>query len=659
MHNQIKELMLEAIQYPRPENIRKVCSPVWNQPFFYKIDKARAITISYNPTDKGARTNYPKQVAQYISNGFLPAEEIFDILYNFKKEYDWRKNYDIIFDILGIPSESIAHMDASFFPYKTFNDFQANKKIDDTYKFLFKTIELLLNQLDYIFIDGAKNKYILNYLIRNCKLIDSTVMSLNSGSKYALSIYKHNGSQTKIVYYGCSLFGRTFPSKHSIKEIANHIKAVVSLVDNFDERRLTINRVDDGLLNGLQQYRELPVELNKTKTLFVLSDIRCSRYELEGLLKGNGFDEQNQSHIILTCGSILTNGYSIDDFNSPLEFLFNLHSYNRLIIIKNNDDESILNAIDNIIEYKDYQESDEDYVYKKLNKYSAISHIATLIGCSPELFWRYRKTLIREFEHSHILLKLKKYSTNYYEIGNYIFVHGGIPIDKRLKSAIRNWRACDDCTWREFYDSYIANDRLEPLKIIVTSHGVEPWMRIYDYRRTKSLPRKDGNHLDIHSDLGTNCVVFKQSSNGHIAQILGKANIGYFWIIDDDILSSKYYVDLDNVSLHSNCILRPIENIIDVWNNLSKGYKKGKYANKSFDYFCYGEVIYDFNTQNSKICFRQFTSGEIVVTEVLFDCFYYIEYSHKKEKQNLNINRIKEAFSIETNYLEFENYRKE
>ncbi|MDE5602082.1 MAG: hypothetical protein K2J16_06255, partial [Clostridia bacterium] len=61
----IKELMMQAIEYPRPAQIEQFCLPIWNQPFFYKIDKAQALTISYNPTDNGAKTNYPEQVKRY------------------------------------------------------------------------------------------------------------------------------------------------------------------------------------------------------------------------------------------------------------------------------------------------------------------------------------------------------------------------------------------------------------------------------------------------------------------------------------------------------------------------------------------------------------------------------------------------------------------
>lgn len=227
MINDIKEVLLEAIQYPRPEEVQKVCLPIWNQPFFYKIDKARALTISYNPTDKGARINYPELVSRYKKNEFGNAEEIFDLLYNFKKEVYWRKYYDLFFGILNIPSENIAHMDVSFFPYKKFKDYLDNKDVDDTYIFLQKTIEILSGNLEYILIDGAKNKDIVNFFIKDYSLINSAILPINSGKGHRLYIYKHKKLQTILIYYECFLYGQTCPNKFYVRRLAEYVKKTI------------------------------------------------------------------------------------------------------------------------------------------------------------------------------------------------------------------------------------------------------------------------------------------------------------------------------------------------------------------------------------------------------------------------------------------------
>lgn len=227
-NKEIEQLMREAIEYDRPEIIKPVLLPIWNQPFFYKLDNAKVLTLSYNPTDKGAKTNYPYYVTEYKKNGELETDTILDILYNFKKEDYWRKYYDEIFGILGFNENEIAHMDVSFFPYKTLEDYKQYEFLDDTYKYLLKTIALLDGQLKYIFVDGAKNRNIVGKIIRNeFDLINETALSVNKNNKkYVLSIYKHKVKDLYTIYYGCFLYGSTCPSKTQVDIIAQHIKQV-------------------------------------------------------------------------------------------------------------------------------------------------------------------------------------------------------------------------------------------------------------------------------------------------------------------------------------------------------------------------------------------------------------------------------------------------
>lgn len=229
MNQEIKDLMIQAIEEQRPNEILPYLLPIWNQPFFYKIDKAKALTISYNPTDKGARLNYPNLLKRYNSGENLTSEEIFNTLYTFEKENYWRKNYDLIFGTLGIDTNNeISHMDVSFFPYKTLQNCLEYSYIDSTKKYLLKTIDLLGEQLKYIFVDGAKNKGILNFLISDFNLYKKLKARKNkSPKKFDLLIYKHKSRNLFLIYYGCFLYGSTCPSKECVKNIARLIKESV------------------------------------------------------------------------------------------------------------------------------------------------------------------------------------------------------------------------------------------------------------------------------------------------------------------------------------------------------------------------------------------------------------------------------------------------
>ena len=228
-NKQIENLMRSAIEYSRPETIKPFCMNVWNQPFFFKIDKAKVLTVSYNPTDDGANKSYKNYVEQYKKDGKLDTNTILDILYNFKTEKTkWRNMYNIIFPHLGFNIDEIAHMDVSFFPYKDPKYYQINETIDDSNKFLLEAIKLLNDQLKIIFVDGKDNKSIIYKIMQDDEwhLIDKTAIAVNKKNKeYELSIYKRNS--TYLIYYGCFLYGATYPSKEQAIKIADHIKEVI------------------------------------------------------------------------------------------------------------------------------------------------------------------------------------------------------------------------------------------------------------------------------------------------------------------------------------------------------------------------------------------------------------------------------------------------
>lgn len=200
--------------------------PVWNQPFFYKIDKAKVLTISYNPIDKGARDNYPNLINRYKNCENISSEEIFETLYNFKKESYWRKFYDLIFGTLGFDiNDEISHMDTSSFPYETFQDYLDYSYLDNSKRYLIQTIDLLGDQLKYIFIDGARNKNILNLLMSDFYLHKKLKARKNkSPKKFDLLIYKHKNKNQYLIYFGSFLYGNTCPSRDCVENIANLIK---------------------------------------------------------------------------------------------------------------------------------------------------------------------------------------------------------------------------------------------------------------------------------------------------------------------------------------------------------------------------------------------------------------------------------------------------
>lgn len=228
MSNELKGLLMDLIRLERPQEIKSYCSPVWNQPFFFKIDKSKAITISYSPSDKGARVNYSHIYEKYKQdNNSLSAEDIFDLLYNFKKETYWRRNFDKIFSALGIGEAEISHLDMSPFPYakdKYRKDFQS-KGVDKNYELTLRVVDILMPQLKYILIDGKDNLEIINkYFLDDFELICQSQIQVNRARKTIIKKYRHKTNSVTLIYVGTFLYGATCPSQECIDQIIDFVK---------------------------------------------------------------------------------------------------------------------------------------------------------------------------------------------------------------------------------------------------------------------------------------------------------------------------------------------------------------------------------------------------------------------------------------------------
>lgn len=228
MNDELKKKLLELIKLERPAEIQEYCLPIWNQPFFFNIDKAKAITISYSPTDKGARVNYSDVYEKYKQdNSCLSSEDIFNLLYNFKKEKKWRNNFDKIFSSLGINDNEISHLDMSSFPYK---EDKFRKKfqecgLDKNYELTLQVVNLLIKQLDYILIDGKDNFGIINkYFTNDFNFVCKADIQINKTRTSEIYKYKHKIYNVALIYVKTFLYGATCPSNECINQIIEFIK---------------------------------------------------------------------------------------------------------------------------------------------------------------------------------------------------------------------------------------------------------------------------------------------------------------------------------------------------------------------------------------------------------------------------------------------------
>ena len=172
---------------------------------------------------------------------------------------------------------------------------------------------------------------------------------------------------------------------------------------------------------------------------FVVSDVHDHYYLLKDVLDKNGFDINNDDHKLIICGDSFTGGPNPGEL---YKFLKLLHDKKNLIFIYGNHDLDLMNNI-------------EKGVYSKYNQ----------------------KCIDKIIEYGYDIKEvgnfIKEVTVPYFEINDYIFIHGFIPTIKNEYNP--NWRGSSD---KEFYTSTIKDGMKlsmfykikEPNKKIVFGH---------------------------------------------------------------------------------------------------------------------------------------------------------------------------------------------
>ena len=207
------------------------------------------------------------------------------------------------------------------------------------------------------------------------------------------------------------------------------------------------------------------------KKLFVVSDVHSFYNQLIKVLNEKGFDKNNPDHWFVSCGDLLDRG---PESQQCLKFV---NSLERKILIRGNHEDLMEEAINRGVFYsQDMSNGTSSSVYQ-------------LTGIYPD-------TLCSNKEINQLALSLMKDNilwntyikqcVNYYEIGNYIFVHGWIPTTTSTlrslniresynprwrESSIEDWNSARWLNGMSMWDKCI----IEPEKTIVCGHWHSSW----------------------------------------------------------------------------------------------------------------------------------------------------------------------------------------
>ena len=149
-----------------------------------------------------------------------------------------------------------------------------------------------------------------------------------------------------------------------------------------------------------------------SKKYFVVSDLHSYYTITKKCLEEKCWDDDNKEHILIVCGDAFDRGY---ETNKMFYFLLKLQEQDRLIYIKGNHDELMIDLCDEI-----------SYSRLSIQPYhisnGTLQSFFHLCGRCEGLHLRDISLKVR-----NKFCALYNNMLDYYELGKYIFVHGWIP----------------------------------------------------------------------------------------------------------------------------------------------------------------------------------------------------------------------------------------
>ena len=153
------------------------------------------------------------------------------------------------------------------------------------------------------------------------------------------------------------------------------------------------------------------------KTYFITSDIHSFYTIFHETLISKGFDVNNKNHILIICGDAFDRG---SESRQLLNFIYKLHKQNRLIYIRGNHEDLLEDCLLQIEARVNI--SQHHWLNGTLDTISQISGINKHdIVCGV---YNYKKDIESKFKK---YFEIINNSLDYFELQNYIFVHGWIP----------------------------------------------------------------------------------------------------------------------------------------------------------------------------------------------------------------------------------------
>lgn len=195
------------------------------------------------------------------------------------------------------------------------------------------------------------------------------------------------------------------------------------------------------------------------KKYFVVSDVHSHFTQLKDALDKCGFDKSNKDHVFVSCGDLLDRG---DESKECLDFVSLIPNEQKILICGNHED-LLYDAIKRgYFRSHDYHNGAVKTCMNLCNKEYSADNINILNEAISMIAYN------KDIENYYDCLK------NYAEIGDFICVHGWLPLTNSKKNIKRNFKLChtkewEDSRWLNGMDLWYHNIKLKN-KTIVCGH---------------------------------------------------------------------------------------------------------------------------------------------------------------------------------------------
>lgn len=181
---------------------------------------------------------------------------------------------------------------------------------------------------------------------------------------------------------------------------------------------------------------------------FCVSDIHGHYDVLVRDLEANGWDPNNIGHKLIVIGDMVDRG---PQNKEVLEFLYDLYKDNKAIIIMGNHDVFLLDFLNG-----NFARTSFNFLHNGHDK-----TIEQLLGHKPDKLCKFEKDQTELLEKYPYLKDFLESLLPFYEVGKYIFVHGGV------NSTLSDWRID---TMKNFTWNSQADMPTVPGKTVVCGH---------------------------------------------------------------------------------------------------------------------------------------------------------------------------------------------